>query len=136
MALDSLDHFFIYAHDLEASRGFYERVLGLEVGYRPPFGFDGYWLYLGGRAVVHLGTGEPSPELEYYLGQRKAGENVHTGALDHIAFRCTAFQEFRARLDADGIGYRHRVVPDMRLDQLFIKDPDGLTIELNFFPEA
>jgi catechol 2,3-dioxygenase-like lactoylglutathione lyase family enzyme len=134
MALDSLDHFFIYATDLEASRRFYEQALGLEVGYRPPFGFDGYWLYLGGRPVVHLGTGESSPELQFYLGERASGQTAHTGALDHIAFRGKDFPNYRAHLDELGITYRHRVVPDMHLDQLFIKDPDGLTLELNFFP--
>lgn len=136
MALESLDHFFVRAHDLEASRCFYEEVLDLEVGHRPPFGFAGYWLYLGGRPVVHLGAAEPSPELAHYLGERGAGQGGPTGALDHIAFRCTAFPAFKARLDRRGIAYRHRVVPELDLDQLFIADPDGLTIELNFFPDA
>lgn len=132
MALTSIDHYFVYAADLEASREFYEKALGLEVGYRPPFNFAGYWLYLGGRPCVHLGTATASEGLADYLGEHAAGRHEHTGAVDHIAFRGEDFPAYKQRLDTLGIAYRHRVVPDMQLDQLFVKDPDGVTVELNF----
>ena len=32
-----------------------------------------------------------------------------------------------------GMSYRPRSLPESELFQLFIKDPNGLTIELNFF---
>jgi catechol 2,3-dioxygenase-like lactoylglutathione lyase family enzyme len=134
MGLKNLEHYFIYARDLEASRRFYETVLGFEVGYRPPFDFQGYWLYLGGVPCVHLGTAEPSAEVEYYLGKREAKSGPNTGALDHVAFRGEDFPEFKQRLDTHGVAYRHREVPEMRLQQLFVSDPDGLTLEFNFFP--
>jgi catechol 2,3-dioxygenase-like lactoylglutathione lyase family enzyme len=132
MPLANLDHFFVYASDLEASRAFYERVLGLEVGERPPFPFPGYWLYLDGRPRVHLGTAQSSAGLDYYLGEREHARHEHTGSLDHIAFQALGFREFRAHLDGLGITYRHREVPQFSLQQLFIKDPDGVTLELNF----
>ena len=136
MGLQSIDHYFVYAKDLEASRKFYEGALGFEVGYRPPFDFAGYWLYLDGKACVHLGTAESSAEVEYYLGKRSNKAGVDTGAVDHIAFRGEDFVHYKARLDQLGIVYRHREVPDLRLQQLFISDPDGVTLELNFFPPA
>ncbi len=132
MSLVALDHFFVYASDLEASRRFYETVLGLEVGPRPPFGFAGYWLYLGGRPVVHLGTADGGAPLEYHLGARQGGAAPATGVVDHIAFQAERFAAYRTRLDSLGVEYRHRVVPEFDLDQLFIKDPDGVTLELNF----
>lgn len=132
MPLVALDHFFVYATDLDASRRFYERVLGLEVGPRPPFGFDGCWLYLGGRPVVHLGAADGNATLAGYLGERDGAARTDTGAVDHIAFQADGFEPYRARLDALGVEYRHRVVPDFDLDQLFVRDPDGVTIELNF----
>ena len=134
MGLKSIEHYFVYAKDLEASRNFYENALGFEVGYRPPFDFAGYWLYLNGTPCVHLGTAESSPEVEYYLGKREGTVGEGTGALDHVAFRGEDFPEYKRRLDALGIEYRHREVPDMRLQQLFVKDPDGVTLEFNFFP--
>ena len=132
MPLSAIDHYFIYARDLEASRQFYEIVLGMEVGVRPPFNFKGYWLYLEGRPRVHLGEAESSAEQEHYLGKVDKGDGTATGHLDHIAFQCTQFRDFRAHLDQLGVEYRHREVPQFKLQQLFIKDPDGLTLELNF----
>lgn len=134
MGLKSIEHYFVYARDLEASRRFYEEVLGFEVGYRPPFDFRGYWLYLGGTPCVHLGEASGSPAQEAYLGKRADGATDATGALDHVAFRGEDFPAYRARLDAHRVEYRHREVPEMRLQQLFVTDPDGVTLEFNFFP--
>ena len=51
-----LDHYNLCApRDLiERLRLFYTETIGLTVGYRPPFGSFGYWLYAGGNAVLHL----------------------------------------------------------------------------------
>lgn len=133
MALESLDHFLVYASDLEATKTFYVDTLGLEVGVRPPFEFPGYWLYVDGRAVVHLAGDDGSDNFEKYLGARQEAPDGSTGALDHIAFRCGEFDQFRQKLDQLEVPYKHRVVPDFDLQQLFVDDPDGLTIELNFF---
>lgn len=132
MPLSAIDHYFVYTSDLEASRHFYEQVLGFEVGVRPPFPFKGYWLYLEGKARVHLGEASSSEGQEYYLGKREDFSGVHTGKLDHIAFQATELPAFRARLDALGVEYRHREVPQFNIQQLFIMDPDGVTLELNF----
>ena len=132
MPLAAIDHYFVYARDLEASRRFYETVLGFEVGVRPPFPFKGYWLYLDGKARVHLGAAEADEGQEYYLGRRDHADHGHTGSLDHVAFQASGFRAFRARLDGLGVEYRHREVPQFKLQQLFLKDPDGVTLELNF----
>lgn len=133
MGLKRIEHYFIYAQDLEASRRFYEAVLGFKVGYRPPFDFEGYWLYLDDVPCVHLGTAESSAALEYHLGRKEHRAGAHTGALDHVAFRGEDFAAYKAHLDACAVAYRHREVPDMKLQQLFVQDPDGLTLEFNFF---
>jgi catechol 2,3-dioxygenase-like lactoylglutathione lyase family enzyme len=133
MSLESLDHFLVFATDLEKTKQFYVDTLGLELGVRPPFDFAGYWLYLDGRAVVHLAGDDGTGNFEKYLEKSKVLPDGGTGALDHIAFRCGNFAEFRKRLDNFDVTYKHRVVPDFDLQQLFVNDPDGLTIELNFF---
>jgi len=133
MSLQSLDHFLVYASDLEATKDFYVDTLGMEVGVRPPFEFPGYWLYVDGRAVVHLAGDDGTDKFEQYLGSHSDNTDGSTGAVDHIAFRCGEFDAFRARLDGLSVAYKHRVVPDFDLQQLFVDDPDGVTIELNFF---
>jgi hypothetical protein len=37
-----------------------------------------------------------------------------------------------ARLDAEGLTYRHNSISDIDLRQIFVQDPNAVTIELNF----
>jgi catechol 2,3-dioxygenase-like lactoylglutathione lyase family enzyme len=128
MGLHALNHYTIRTADLERTRDFYVTVLGLEVGHRPPLGFPGYWLYCGGQPTVHLvGPRERDAHLP-----REAGP---TGLLDHIAFTCTGLAEMRERLKRHGVAHEERVVPRDRQTQLFLRDPDGIAVELNFPPE-
>ena len=53
--------------------------------------------------------------------------------IDHIAFLATDPGRFVKHLKEMGVPVRPRSLPESELFQLFIKDPDGLTIELNFF---
>ena len=120
MPLQNLNHLLVLARDLDATRDFYVEVLGLTVGPRPPFRIPGYWLYLGDRAVVHLaGTGS-------------GPETLDTGPIDHIAFEATGLEDMVARLEDLAIPVRHRKVPDLGLHQIFIHDPNGVKIELNY----
>ena len=133
MPLENLDHYFIYAPDLEKSCKFYSRILGLEDGARPNFEFDGHWFYLNKKPVVHIGTngfpgGMPSSEEK-----KKSIPASGTGRLDHVAFKATNIQEFITRFENESIYYHKQSIPEFDLTQLFVKDPDGATIELNFF---
>lgn len=132
MPLDRLDHYFVYASDLERSRHFYSDILGLEAGPRPDFDFPGHWFYLEDRPVVHVGNSEF--EGGYVVGD-EAGQRASgsTGPVDHIAFRGRDIDDFIARFEREGIDFRRNEVPDFALSQLFVKDPEGVTIELNFF---
>ncbi|MSQ68263.1 MAG: hypothetical protein EXR83_08735 [Gammaproteobacteria bacterium] len=132
MPLSTIDHYFVFTKDLEASRHFYETVLGFAVGVRPPFPFKGYWLYLDGRPRVHLGEAESTAGQAYYSGEPESTRAANTGNLDHVAFQASDFPSFRAHLDGLKVAYRHREVPQFNIQQLFIKDPDGVTLELNF----
>jgi catechol 2,3-dioxygenase-like lactoylglutathione lyase family enzyme len=131
MPLEKLDHYFVYAKNLDASRDFYSEMLGLEEGPRPDFGFPGYWFYLEGRAVVHLGNEDFEGGMEG--ADKKVMFNRGTGPLDHIAFRGTDIEDFISRFESSRIEYNRREVPDFKLSQLFVEDPNGVTIELNFF---
>lgn len=131
MGLQALNHYTIRPVDLERTRAFYEDVLGLKAGYRPPLAFPGYWLYTGDNPTVHL-IG-PRKQDEALPPREKQGGQ--TGLLDHIAFTCTGLAAMRARLDSMGIQYRAQVIPRDRQTQLFMYDPDGIGVELNYPPE-
>ncbi|MBV7545621.1 VOC family protein [Pseudomonas sp. PDM26] len=137
MQVRKLAHYSIRSFDLEKSSQFYERVLGFTPGYRPPFDFPGVWLYMGGDeqdfGTVHIIGIDPSnPEgLKKYLGDKEIPLKG-TGTVDHIAFLVTGLVEFWSVFKAQGIAWRDRTVPSLGLHQVFIEDPSGVTIELNF----
>jgi catechol 2,3-dioxygenase-like lactoylglutathione lyase family enzyme len=129
MPLRNLNHVLVLAEDLEATRDFYTEVLGLEMGERPPFGFPGYWLYLSDQAVIHLASKDPEDAGE---GPGESAIAAGTGPIDHIAFEATGLADMMTRLEAHGIPVRQREVLGLGRRQLFIRDPNGVTIELNY----
>ncbi len=133
MPVTALDHYFVRVNDLERSRRFYCDVLGFEVMLRPDLPFPGYWLGVGGRVQVHMGPhGIENSEL-YYLGSHAGSATSNSGVVDHIAFLAADPQSVDDRLQAMGVTARKRYLPTFGLFQIFVQDPDGITIELNFF---
>ena len=133
MSVKSLNHYFVRANDLTATRDFYCDVLGFEEMPRPDFPFPGYWLGVDGQVQVHMGPhGIDNSEL-YYLGTNENSATSNSGIIDHIAFLATEPEEMHKRLEANGVAARKRYFPAFKLFQMFIADPNGLTIELNYF---
>ena len=138
MAIDKLAHYSIRTTDLEASRKFYTEVLGFRVGFRPPFDFPGIWLYMGDDeqeyGTVHIiGIDPDDPQgLIDYLGDKPLDSLKGTGSVDHIAFTATGLAGMRKNLKGRSMEYRERTVPSLGLHQVFLTDPSGVTIELNY----
>ena len=135
----TLNHFSVRTLDLEGTRDFYQRVLGLTVGPRPDFPFPGAWLYRGdhgdvANAVVHLiGMDPDDPQgLKDYLGDRDPSSLRGTGAVDHVAFFATGLAAMLEHLRKQGVAVRERTVPNIGLHQLFLQDPNGVVVELNY----
>ena len=138
MAVNKLAHFSVRTNDMEASRRFYVDVMGFKEGFRPPFNFPGVWLYIGSDeseyGVVHLigvDTNDSSG-LAKYLGERDEKTLKGNGSLDHVAFLASDLPEMYRRLKETTLPYRERTVPSLGLHQIFVEDPSGVTIELNF----
>jgi catechol 2,3-dioxygenase-like lactoylglutathione lyase family enzyme len=137
MPLSKLAHYSIRTTDLERSRAFYTRVLGMREGFRPPFPFPGIWLYMGDDesefGVVHIIGVDPDDAsgLTAYLGDKELPASG-TGTVDHIAFLATSVEDFWATLRREGVQWRDRTVPSLGLHQVFVEDPSGVTIEMNF----
>ncbi|MDE2375962.1 VOC family protein [Bradyrhizobium sp.] len=117
-----LDHFNIRTRKLAETVRFYEDVLGLEKGARPNFAFPGAWMYSEGKAVVHLvdisGTDE--------------AQKPDSGVVHHVAFVSSGFDGMAQRLKSRGMTYEARQVPGGALWQIFVNDPNGVMIELNY----
>lgn len=133
MPLTELNHYFVRCNDLEASKDWYCKALGFEIMLRPPFPFPGYWLGVNGKVQVHMGQHGIAHSDLYYIGTPAHAAVNNSGVVDHIAFLAQEPTEFRQRLNDLKLSYRSRKLPAFGLFQMFIKDPDGLTIELNFY---
>lgn len=133
MPVTDINHYFVRANNLEATKDFYVDVLGFQVMDRPDFPFPGYWLGVGGKIQVHMGPHNIPNPAQYYLGTPPDARTDQTGVVDHIAFLATEPGDFARRFKKLGMDYRPRYFPDSKLFQYFVKDPNGLMIELNFF---
>jgi catechol 2,3-dioxygenase-like lactoylglutathione lyase family enzyme len=119
MPVTEMNHFTVLTDDLERTRAFYVELLGLREGPRPPLGFPGAWLYAGERPILHVIAGRPLP------AERR-------GVLDHMAFSAKGLAELVGRLDGAGIAYDLRRQAETNAWQLFVFDPNGARVELDF----
>jgi len=132
MPLTALNHYLIVSRNLERSRRFYSLVLGLKLARRPDFGFPGYWLRIGRDICVHLASQKPNRIRDTFLLKKHPRGTNGSGSVDHIAFLARDPEAVRRRIQQHGVRMHYRSFPDARLFQIFLKDPDDVTIELNF----
>jgi len=134
MPLSHIEHFLVAADDIDATRDWYARVLGMKSGPHPDFGFPVHWMYLGDADIVHIG---PSAKMagdiqKIYLGRTSQKSEQGTGAIDHIAFRATGLRDMLLHLRKESIQFTQRRANGQALFQLFFFDPNGIKIELNY----
>ena len=121
-----LDHFNIRTRKLRETIHFYEDVLGLQNGERPNFSFPGAWMYSEGRPVVHLVDISPTSEAQ----------KPDSGVVHHVAFVSSGFNAMKQRLAGKSVPFDTREVPGGALWQIFITDPNGVMVELNYDAKA
>ena len=119
MLVDKLEHYNIVTEKLDETVEFYEKIVGLVNGDRPNFGFPGAWLYAGEDPVVH----------RMQLGENRGSGS---GSIDHVAFRGSDYAAYKAHLESNNIKFDERFVEDAAMHQLFITDPNGVKVEVNF----
>ncbi|MFC7297549.1 VOC family protein [Herminiimonas aquatilis] len=116
-----LDHATVVTPELDAVKHFFCDIVGLTDGERPPFRFDGHWLYHDGKAIIHLikaNSSHPSAKV--------------SSRIDHIAFRVESDDEWKqliAKLQAGNIAYQASEVPATGERQLFVAPVPGVMIE-------
>jgi catechol 2,3-dioxygenase-like lactoylglutathione lyase family enzyme len=133
MPLTKLEHYLVMTDDIEATRDFYRDVIGLDVGFRADLGFPGYWLYLGETPVIHIAEWETYTEHSNRLGiPVTTRANGTTGVFDHIAFNGTDAAGMIGKLQRMQVPFHQNDVPHVGLIQLFLFDPNGVKIELNY----
>jgi len=119
MPIAAMNHFTVLTDDVPRTVRFYCDLLGLVEGDRPAFTFPGAWLYAGGAAVLHVIGGRPRSELK-------------PGVIDHMAFTATGLASTLAILEARGIEHTCRQQVGSGVWQVFVHDPNGARVELDF----
>ena len=66
---------------------------------------------------------------------RQSTQTQGTGVVDHVAFRCSDLPGMLQHLRERNIAFNERMVSDQGLYQLFLFDPNGVKVELNFANE-
>jgi catechol 2,3-dioxygenase-like lactoylglutathione lyase family enzyme len=129
----ALEHVTIRCARRQQTRDFYVELLGLTEGARPDFPFRGHCLYLGGVPVIHLvEAADKGSAWAKPASSEPGAAGTDTGPFDHVAFQGADFDAMRARLTDAGIAFRERIVPGGELKQLFVPDPEGVLVEINF----
>jgi catechol 2,3-dioxygenase-like lactoylglutathione lyase family enzyme len=128
--VNALDHVNIIAADLDGTARFYVELLDLERRDAPPplTPRNAQWMYdTAGRAILHINSIDCPRTFEREVA---AGP---TGSIHHVALACNGYDELLGRLDARGIAYQSNRVAAIGLRQVFVMDPNGVLLELNFF---
>ena len=102
-------------------RDFYCDVVGLREGFRPAFERFGFWLYIKDNDVLHLITPKEGD-----------GRSPQKSSFDHIAFKTTDYQGVLQKLKTLNIPFEEKPIPGMTAHQIFLQDPAGNRVELNF----
>ena len=102
-------------------KDFYCNVVGLTEGSRPPFERFGFWLYIGDKDVLHLITPKEGD-----------GRSPQKSSFDHIAFKTDNYNDVLKKLASLHIPFEEKPIPGMIAHQIFLRDPAGNRVELNF----
>ena len=102
-------------------KDFYCNVVGLTEGFRPAFERFGFWLYIGENDVLHLITPKEDDD-----------RSPQKSSFDHVAFKTADYQGVLKKLKILDIPFEEKPIPGMASHQIFLRDPAGNRVELNF----
>lgn len=114
----NINHVLVLTSDLKAMECFWTKLIGLQVGERPPFPFNGVWIYSDNKPLVHIAE--------------QAASAFGNGAIAHVALEGSDYKSLIKRLNTNSYLYTEKAVPLSGERQVFIVGPDGLIVEMLF----
>ena len=129
--IESLHHVSLPVTDLERSKQFYEKIIGLKPIERPPFDFPGAWYQVGESQQLHL--------IVHSQSTFRSDKDMDTRDI-HLAIRVKSYFETREFLHSKGYSpdagdelMKTVESPHARagFPQIYLLDPDRNVIELN-----
>ncbi|MCZ4344161.1 VOC family protein [Sphingomonadaceae bacterium G21617-S1] len=130
MAVRKLEHVNIRTRRLLETIQFYQEILDMEATPSP--GGDmtkGAWIRdTSGQAIVHL----VSADVPLTTRLSAPAVDSGSGAIDHVALECDGYEDMQHRMERHGLTHRCNTIPSIGLRQIFVEDPNGVLVELNF----
>jgi catechol 2,3-dioxygenase-like lactoylglutathione lyase family enzyme len=131
MFIQGLNHVNIRVKDPAATFAFFVEVLGMTAERWPEgkIARGGRLLDAAGNDILHIGGADsPYPSDQW----RPFDAEITGGPVHHVALSCAGYNVLCERLDKLGVAYRRNEIPQMNLRQLFVVEPGGVMLELNF----
>ncbi len=120
------DHLSLNARNPERMKDFLIDLLGLRVGFRPNFTFDGYFLYAGDKDVIHIFSQYAKSDLSTDKTFNIEEQNI----VHHVSFFSDNYDETIKRIERLNLNYSLSSVPDTKIKQVFVRAPENLMIEI------
>jgi catechol 2,3-dioxygenase len=119
-AVRTLGEVALRVNDLEVMREFYEKIVGLELMREFP-----------GIVFFRIGDGYGGHTTILALFDRDRAVGTERTTLDHLAFTIdiSDYETERERLQAAGVEVRRELFEWVGWRSLFIRDPEGNTVE-------
>ena len=133
MNVEALDHVNIITDKLDETAEFYGKLLGLVRKDAPPplTPQNATWMFdAEDRAIIHINSVDCPRTFD-----REVPQGALTGALHHVALKCTGYEDVLGRLKDMGAEYQENLVSAINLRQIFTPDPNNVLLELNFFAD-
>ena len=138
-----LDHVNFVTHDPEATIYFYCKVIGLVLGEQLSIDTSkSLYFYIPGQevAILHIGNAkgekqQPKFERLAELDGQHQGQ-FSTGSFDHfcLAVDFNDYDAFIFKLEQEKLVYKTHCHEELALKQIWVLDPNGVRVELNFIP--
>ena len=144
MTIKRLDHVNFITHDVSATIHFYCSIIGLEHGNHLSIDTaQSVYFYIPGEKVAILHIGNAAADKNQPKFKRVAELNpdnkgcFSTGAFDHfcLALDDKDYDSFIDKLNTAELTYETFCHEDMPLKQIWVLDPNGVRVELNFVQE-
>lgn len=145
MGIKRLDHVNFVTHAPEATIDFYCDAIGLRLGNKLSIDTSqSLYFYIPGStiAILHVGNAKADknqPKFKRFadLDMKHQG-TFSTGALDHfcLAWDMSDYELFIKRFDTKRLDYHTYCHEDIALKQIWLLDPNGVRVELNFIEES
>lgn len=131
MPVLAFDHVNIRTMDVPGTLAFFRDVLAMKTcpfPGRSDMETAGWVLGPDDVALLHVNHGgEQYPTDEVSPWSPGGG-----GAVHHVALNCADYDATRKRLVEHNLDFVENDVPQINLRQLFVQEPNGIYIELNF----